>query len=204
MPVRDALLRLQSLLWPSLSPCESADWWASVEAEASEPAHRHGRHHHGALCRFLAGLLFFLLRGARWIWNQEVKKSHELMQASEDEAGMLFGLTQDGKVFFHAEQNDTAFIQLRGEPCFAGCVHPLTCRGGNVIQLDADDDAMWGLDGDGSILWRPAGDVGKHSRRAWSTPVGVGGGRLDGTVHIGSQRTDGHGRLGKPTENLAS
>lgn len=37
-------------------------------------------------------------------------------------------------------------------------------RGGNVVQMDADDDAMWGLDGHGSILWRPAGDVGKHSR----------------------------------------
>ena len=37
-------------------------------------------------------------------------------------------------------------------------------RGGNVVQLDADDDAMWGIDGHGNILWRPAGDVGKHSR----------------------------------------
>ncbi|CAL1162796.1 unnamed protein product, partial [Cladocopium goreaui] len=130
-------------------------------------------------------------------------------QASEEEAGMLFGLTQDGKVFFHAEQNDTAFIQLRGEPCGGVWGVPIdvdassraiwvVCskeymtehglqlehflfakwgwstsnnhvwwhmmRGGDVMQLDADDDAMWGLDGHGSILWRPAGDVGKHSR----------------------------------------
>ena len=31
--------------------------------------------------------------------------------------------------------------------------------GGNVVQLDADDDAMWGLDGAGNILWRPAGSL---------------------------------------------
>ena len=37
--------------------------------------------------------------------------------------------------------------------------------------MDADDDAMWGLDGHGSILWRPAGDVGKHSR--WLRCLGL-------------------------------
>ena len=46
-------------------------------------------------------------------------------------------------------------------------------RGGNVVQLDADDDAMWGIDGSGTILWRPSGDVGKHSR--WM--------RVDGPAH---------------------
>ena len=39
------------------------------------------------------------------------------------------------------------------------------------VQMDADDDAMWGLDGHGSILWRPAGDVGKHSR--WLRCLGL-------------------------------
>eukprot|EP00435_Cladocopium_sp_Y103_P032570 s925_g8.t1 len=170
----------------------------------------------GIVCLFAAAfLIFWCARGAKWLWNEEVNH-HELMQASEEEAGMLFGLTQDGKVFFHAEQNDTAFIQLRGEPCGGVWGVPIDVdassraiwvvieeedsptlfqymtehglqlehflfakwgwstsnnhvwwhmmRGGDVIQLDADDDAMWGLDGHGSILWRPAGDVGKHSR----------------------------------------
>lgn len=167
------------------------------------------KHHHGIVCLFAAAfLIFWCARGAKWLWNEEVNH-HELMQASEEEAGMLFGLTQDGKVFFHAEQNDTAFIQLRGEPCGGVWGVPIdvdassraiwvVCskeymtehglqlehflfakwgwstsnnhvwwhmmRGGDVMQLDADDDAMWGLDGHGSILWRPAGDVGKHSR----------------------------------------
>ncbi|CAJ1456100.1 unnamed protein product, partial [Effrenium voratum] len=128
---------------------------------------------------------------------------------AEREAGMLFGLTQDGKVFFHPDREDTAFVQLQGEPCGGVWGKPVdvdassraiwvVCekeyrtehgpelehflfakwgwsttnnhvwwhmmRGGNVVQLDADDDAMWGIDGHGNILWRPAGDVGKHSR----------------------------------------
>jgi hypothetical protein len=38
-------------------------------------------------------------------------------------------------------------------------------KGGNVMQLDADDDAMWGIEANGGqIIWRPSGDVGKHSR----------------------------------------
>lgn len=168
------------------------------------------KHHHGFLCLFASAfLIFWCARGVKWLWYEEVVKVHELMQATEEEAGMLFGLTQDGKVFFHAEQNDTAFIQLRGEPCGGVWGVPIdvdassraiwvVCskeymtehgpqlehflfakwgwstannhvwwhmmRGGDVMQLDADDDAMWGLDGHGSILWRPAGDVGKHSR----------------------------------------
>jgi hypothetical protein len=39
------------------------------------------------------------------------------------------------QVFFHAEQNDTAFIQLRGEPC--GGVW------GVPIDVDASSRAIW-------------------------------------------------------------
>ncbi|CAJ1349909.1 unnamed protein product, partial [Effrenium voratum] len=133
-----------------------------------------------------------------------------LSSAVPDEAGMLFGLSTDGKVFFHkSEEKDTAFVELRGEPCggvwgkpvdvdassraiWVVCAKEYTTehgaqlehflfakwgwsptnnhvwwhmmRGGNVVTLDADDDAMWGIDGHGTILWRPAGDVGKQTR----------------------------------------
>ncbi|CAE7301863.1 PP1 [Symbiodinium sp. CCMP2592] len=149
------------------------------------------------------------LRTIRWLTGAGVRRHRDGMQATEEEAGMLFGLTQDGKVFFRPDEKDTAFVQLRGEPCGGVWGQPIdvdassraiwvVCekeymtskgtqmehflfakwgwsttnnhvwwhmmRGGNVVQLDADDDAMWGLDNDGYILWRPAGDVGKHSR----------------------------------------
>jgi len=142
-------------------------------------------------------------------WNEDIKNYLDLMQVSVEEAGMLFGLTQDDRVYFHAHAEGTVFVQLRGEPCGGVWGTPVdvdassraiwvVCkkeymtdtgprvehflfakwgwsssnnhvwwhmmRGGNVVQMDADDDAMWGLDGHGSILWRPAGDVGKHSR----------------------------------------
>lgn len=144
-----------------------------------------------------------------WPWNEDIKNYLDLMQVTQEEAGMLFGLTQNGKVFFHAKADGTVFVQLRGDPCGGVWGKPIdldassraiwvVCkkeymtdsgprvehflfakwgwsssnnhvwwhmmRGGNVVQMDADDDAMWGLDGHGSILWRPAGDVGKHSR----------------------------------------
>lgn len=35
---------------------------------------------------------------------------------------------------------------------------------GNVSQLDADKDSMFGVDHTGAVLWRPAGGVNRHSR----------------------------------------
>ncbi|CAK9027709.1 unnamed protein product [Durusdinium trenchii] len=222
--VRDALLRLQSLLWPSLSPCESAvllcedlkdpkgSWWRCVASPSQwilkPQRRREGRavaggavreHPEGSRRRNqhigMVGTITGRCDEHMFPLSMWPRGEMDLEPRSEEEPR--------ADVFFHAEQNDTAFIQLRvwGIPIDVDASSRaiwVVCekeymtnhgiqmehflfakwgwsmannhvwwhmmRGGNVIQLDADDDAMWGLDGDGSILWRPAGDVGKHSR----------------------------------------
>lgn len=185
-------------------------------ALASSHRRKERKERKGRLCRLhglgltCLSLVFSLCtRASVWPWNEDIKNYLDLMQVTQEEAGMLFGLTQNGKVFFHAKAEGTVFVQLRGDPCGGVWGKPVdldassraiwvVCkkeydtengrrvehflfakwgwsssnnhvwwhmmRGGNVVQMDADDDAMWGLDGHGSILWRPAGDVGKHSR----------------------------------------
>merc|ERR1719188_149612 len=44
---------------------------------------------------------------------------------------------------------------------------------GNITQLDAASDAVFGVDGTGTLLWRPAGNVGKHSQ--WHRVTGPPG-----------------------------
>lgn len=70
----------------------------------------------------LAGLCGHRL-AMSWPWAEDLKRYmdfqdfQELQQVNKEDAGMLFGLTEDNRVHFHAKAEGTVFVQLRGEPC---------------------------------------------------------------------------------------